>query len=245
MQKVQLGERQTQTANVALKMKAAFARGAGNAGSIAQTSYGATPQDKVDLSQVELVDFDTLYPPSPARDLMVQHCFPCHGVSGWHGRKMNEVGWRRIVNRMFAQDGRVANMSVGVPQVPSTRVSEQQKEEIIKHLTATFGPASKPRDLKTDPLVRDEQALSTALYVQYDLKRSVADRKFANGLAPSLGGHSALPAWPTPASSISLATRRIRSCASTRAIRTTTREPKSSGSTIPATSTPRRTASWK
>ena len=60
VQKVQLGERQTQTANVALKMKAAFARGAGNAGSIAQTSYGATPQDKVDLSPVELVDFDTL-----------------------------------------------------------------------------------------------------------------------------------------------------------------------------------------
>ena len=92
---------------------------------------------------------------------------------------------------MFAKDGRVANMAVGVPQVPSTRVSEQQKEEIIKYLTANFGPGSKPRDLKTDPLVRDEQALSTALYVQYDLKRSVADRKFANGQAPSLGGHSA------------------------------------------------------
>ena len=29
------------------------------------------------------------------------------------------------------EDGRVANMSVGVPQVPYTRVSEQQKEEII------------------------------------------------------------------------------------------------------------------
>ena len=76
VQKVQLGERQTADRECRVKMKAAFARGAGNAGSIAQTSYGATPQDKADLSQVELVDFDTLYPPSPARDLMVQHCFP-------------------------------------------------------------------------------------------------------------------------------------------------------------------------
>jgi virginiamycin B lyase len=198
VQQVQLGDRQTQTANIAVKMKAAFARGAGNAGSIAQTSYGATPQDKADLSQVELVDFDALYPPSPARDLMVQHCFPCHGVSGWHGRRLNEVGWRRVVNRMFAKDGRVANMAVGVPQVPYTRVSEQQKEEIIKYLTATFGPGSKARDLKTDSLVRDEQALSTALYVQYELKRSVADRKFANGLAPVLGGHSAFASLANP-----------------------------------------------
>ena len=113
VQKAQLADRQTATANIAVKINAAFARGAGNAGSIAQTSYGATPQDKADLSQVELVDFDTLYPPGPARDLMVQHCFPCHGVSGWHGRKLNEVGWRRVVNRMFAKDGRVANMAVG------------------------------------------------------------------------------------------------------------------------------------
>ena len=129
---------------------------------------------------------------------MVQHCFPCHGVSGWHGRRLNEVGWRRVVNRMFAKDGRVANMAVGVPQVPYGRVSEQQKEEIIEYLTATFGPGSKARDLKTDPLVRDEQALSTALYVQYDLKRSVADRKFANGQAPSLGGHSAHASLANP-----------------------------------------------
>ena len=120
VQKVQLAASQTATANIGVKQHAAFARGAGNAGSIAQTSYGATPQDKADLSQVELVDFDTLYPPSPARDLMVQHCFPCHGVSGWHGRRLNEVGWRRVVNRMFAKDGRVANMAVGVPQVPYT-----------------------------------------------------------------------------------------------------------------------------
>ena len=164
---------------------------------------------------------------------MVQHCFPCHGVSGWHGRRLNEVGWRRVVNRMFAKDGRVANMAVGVPQVPDTRVSEQQKEEIIKYLTATFGPGSKARDLKTDPLVRDEQALSTALYVQYDLKRSVADRKFANGLASSAAIRRT-PAWRTPASSISRATRRIRSCASTRGSELRHAH-QSSGSTIPAT----------
>ena len=183
---------------------------------------------------MELVDFDTLYPPSPARDLMVQH-FPCHGVSGWHGRRLNEVGWRRVVNRMFAKDGRVANMAVGVPQVPDTRVSEQQKEEIIKYLTATFGPGSKARDLKTDPLVRDEQALSTALYVQHELKRSVADRKFANGLAPVLGGIRARqPGEPRRRLYLGQLVEFDPARRHTR-IRITTRAPKSSGSTIPAT----------
>jgi streptogramin lyase len=197
-QKVQLAAGQTQTANIAVKAKPAYARGAGNAGSIAQTSYGATPQDRQDLSNVELVDFDTLYPPSPAREQMIQHCFPCHGVSGWHGRRLNETGWRRVVNRMFAKDGRVANMAVGVSQVSPRRVPEEQKEAIIKYLTANFGPGSKARDLKTDPLIRDEQELATALYVQYDLARSVADRKFANGLNPVLGGHSAFASKETP-----------------------------------------------
>lgn len=198
IQKAQLGAGQTQSADIALKAKASGARGAGNAGSIAQTSYGATPQDAQDLSQVELVDFDALYPPSPARDQMVQHCFPCHGVSGWHGRRMNETGWRRVVNRMFASDGRVANMAAGVPQVTSGRVSDEQKEAIIRYLTANFGPGSKARDLKTDPLVRDEQELSAALYIQYELARSVADRKFADGRAPVLGGHSAFASVETP-----------------------------------------------
>ena len=182
---------QTQTSNIVLKAKAETAgKGAGLAGSIAQTSYGATPQDRSGLAQVELVDFDTLYPPSPVRDLMVDNCFSCHGISGWHGRRLNETGWRRVVNRMFAADGRVANMAVGVPQITPDRVSPDQKEQIIKYLTANFGPGSKARDLKIDPLVRDEEALSTALYVQYEMNR-VQGPKFANGLDSVPGGHSA------------------------------------------------------
>ena len=47
VQKVELAASQTATANIGVKQHAAFARGAGNAGSIAQTSYGATPQDAV------------------------------------------------------------------------------------------------------------------------------------------------------------------------------------------------------
>jgi hypothetical protein len=46
---------------------------------------------------VELVDFDSLYPPSPARDVMLNTCFGCHGANGdslaqraWHWRPDSE-----------------------------------------------------------------------------------------------------------------------------------------------------------
>jgi streptogramin lyase len=199
VQNVELRAGQTGTVGIALKARASSGGGAGSRGSIAQTSYGRTPDDAVEAAKAELVDFDTLYPPSPARDLMVKSCFPCHGISGWHGRVLNKAGWTRVVNRMFAPDGRVANMAVGVPQITSDRVSPQQKDMIIDYLVANFGPGSKPRDLRTDPLVRDEAELSRALYVQYDLDRSVlSNRKFASNLTPTLGGHSAFASLDQP-----------------------------------------------
>ena len=56
-------------------------------------------------------------------------------------------------------------MNAGVPQTTYDRVSKDQVDQIVKYLTAHVGPGSKPRDLKTDPLIRDEEALSQALYI--------------------------------------------------------------------------------
>jgi streptogramin lyase len=187
-----------QNVNLAIKARTATpGAGAGSRGSIAQTSYGRTRDDPQDMARVELVDFDTLYPPGPARDLMVKNCFPCHGISGWHGRVMNRTGWTRVVDRMFDPAGRVANMAAGVPQITYNRVSQQEKATIIDYLVANFGPGSKPRDLRVDPLPRDEEVLGTAMYVQYDLNRDL-NRKFANGLSPNAGGHSAFASLDSP-----------------------------------------------
>ena len=124
-----------------------------------------------------LVDFDELYPPHPARDVMLRSCFGCHGPVAFHNRGMkNEAGWRRAVDRMFDVDGRVANMSVGVPQLTHETVSEEEKELIIDYLADNFGPGSAPRDLLLDPLVRDESGLSEAVYIQYELDRGPRPR---------------------------------------------------------------------
>ncbi len=197
VQTVEVKAGQTTTVNVALKATGPGAQqGAGALGSVAQQSYGG--RVTADGRPVELVEFDALYPPGPARDIMVRSCFGCHGPTGWHGRgPMPEAAWRRAVERMFDPSGRVANMSPGVPQVSHDSVSPQEKEIVIKYLAANFGPGSKPRDLKTDPIPRDEAELSQAVYIQYELNR-LTGKTLANGQPPAGGVHSVFASLQEP-----------------------------------------------
>ena len=129
---------------------------------------------------------------------MLRGCFGCHGPAGFHRRgPRNENGWRQAVDRMFDVDGRVANMAPGVPQVTHDLVSVEEKELIIQYLTSLFGPGSEPRDLELDPLVRDEQALSEAVYIEYELKRG-PERLLANGAPPRGSIHSVFASLAEP-----------------------------------------------
>jgi hypothetical protein len=185
----------TSTVNLALTTVgtvAAQGAGAGSAG--ARANYGGT---QVNADGAELVDFDELYPPHPARDVMLRSCFGCHGPAAFHNRGVkNEAGWRRAVNRMFDVDGQVANMGVGVPQLTHDTVSVEEKELIIKYLADNFGPGSTPRDLLLDPLVRDEEMLAEAVYIQYELNRG--PRKDVNGPPPSGSIHSVFASLQEP-----------------------------------------------
>ena len=138
-------------------------------GGFVDRSYGARRPAR-NLDGVELVQFDELYPPDPARDIMMKTCFGCHGPGAFHmrGRK-NAAGWRRSVNRMFGAgpDGWLGGEH-GLPLVTTEMVTPAQKEILIRYLTENFGPDSDPRDLKLDPLVRDEAALSRAIYIEYE-----------------------------------------------------------------------------
>ena len=170
-------------------------QGAGARGATAQRNYGgASADDRV----ADLVDFDTLYPPSPAREVMLRACFGCHGPAGFHRRgRKNEAGWRQAVDRMFDPNGRVADMAAGVPQVTYDLVSPDEKESIIQYLTANFGPSSTLRDLELDPLVRDEAELSQAVYIQYELNRAPR-RQLSNGATPRGSIHSVFASVADP-----------------------------------------------
>jgi virginiamycin B lyase len=143
-----------------------------------------------DAAAVDLVDFDTLYPPSPARDVMLRNCFTCHGLRlGWHNRgRKTEAQWRREVGKMFRDDHRIANLQPGVPMVTTERVSEEEQESIVQYLTQQFGPNSTPRDLKMDTLVRDETALAEVMYVQFDVPPPTFEG-FSNTGDPGVGLH--------------------------------------------------------
>jgi streptogramin lyase len=101
---------------------------------------------------------------------------------------------------MFTLDARVAGLAEGQPMVTPSRVSAAQKEEIIKYFATHFGPSYKPRDLKTDALLRDEAALSQAIFIQYEVP-PVDGKPFApggNGGPPRRSLHSAFASPFTP-----------------------------------------------
>ena len=186
----------TATVDLALTSTGAVAATGAAAGSATgQASYGRRP---VNANGAELVDFDELYPPHPARDIMLRSCFGCHGPAGFHNRgPMNEAGWRRAVNRMFDPAGRVADMTPGVPQITHDTVSVEEKDAIIQYLAENFGPGSTPRDLLLDPLVRNEQELSQAVYIQYELNRAPR-RQLTNRVTPRGSIHSVFASLAYP-----------------------------------------------
>ena len=186
----------TTTVDIALAaLGAGPEQGAAALGASAQRNYGGGAADD---RAAEIVDFDTLYPPHPARDVMLRSCFGCHGPAGFHRRgPRNERGWRAAVDRMFDIDGRVANMAPGVPQITHDLVSVEEKDLIIEYLTANFGPGSTPRDLELDPLIRDEEALSEAVYIEYELNRG--PRRLPSNGAPTRGSiHSVFASRAEP-----------------------------------------------
>jgi streptogramin lyase/mono/diheme cytochrome c family protein len=187
----------TAPVNLAIKAKAPIGPiGAGAAQAAGQEGYrGSAPSTTGTVNasgqSVELVDFDTLYPPSHARDVMLKQCFGCHGLGlGWHNRGPKSEGqWRTAVNRMFRPDHRIADLARGVPMVTPERVSDADREEIIKYLAANFGPNyTRPRDLKMDTLVRDEQALAGVMYVQWEVPPPPPGTPFVNTQKKATGG---------------------------------------------------------
>jgi streptogramin lyase len=181
VQTVELKAADTRTVDLAVKARAVVAEGAGSAAAVSQEDYQGGSTSNRARGPVELVDFDTLYPPSPVRDRMAKVCFGCHGPSGWHnltGRSESE--WKRRVNRMFDPAGKVAYMEPGVPVVSRDAMSAEEQAEVVKYLVANFGPGTKRRDLKLDQVVRDEDALAQVLYVEYEVPPIPEGLKYAN-----------------------------------------------------------------
>ena len=129
--------------------------------------------ERTTAASPQLLDYDELYPPGPGRDLLEKHCWGCHGpAAGWHKRAgKTEAGWRESMQRMFDQQaylkrGKIAG--IGAPPALEHVITEVDKDTIARYLGTHFPPNHPAKDWKLDPLVRDEAALSRALYIQWE-----------------------------------------------------------------------------
>ena len=125
---------------------------------------------KPDHLRAELVDYDTLFPPSPTRDYLMQNCAGCHGLEHIPWQRIggrDEDAWRTAVSRMFDMDG--TNNHTGVPQVNPAAIPQAKRDEIIQYFSKTFPLDGKPRDLKLADLPLDEEALSRTIDIEYEL----------------------------------------------------------------------------
>jgi virginiamycin B lyase len=120
-------------------------------------------------SDVQLVDYDEAYPPGPGREALQRSCTGCHGKVAWlrYGPH-TEDEWRHMVGTMFDPSLNLVG-HVHIPMVPGDDITPEDQEAIVKYLAANLGPDSKKRGLKKDDLVRDESALSKAMYIEYEL----------------------------------------------------------------------------
>jgi streptogramin lyase len=179
VQKVDVKAGQTQTADLALKAKP---------GPLLADVPGGKQRPNA-----ELVDWETMYPPSPARDIMVKDCLGCHSWQGFHRRGgKTEAQWRNAIERMF--DNKAWGRAIGIEGAPllDYQLPNADRDLIAKYLATNFPLGGKVRDLKLDPNPRDEAALAEAIYVTYELP-AVQGAPFADGTKREPGFHDAQP----------------------------------------------------
>lgn len=138
---------------------------------IVHADLNADEKKSVDLSaqkepldaQVTYVDYDELYPPGPGRNLLEKTCMECHGGDFFNKQSRTEAGWRAGLNVMT-----YGPSFHDAPVLGHTQLSSSDKNLIVHYLSQTFPADASPRELKHDPYLVDEEALSKAIFVEYD-----------------------------------------------------------------------------
>ncbi len=149
--------------------------------SVLQEGY-ASPAKKIDLAAgqtatVDLAvtkqpppadvveqDFDTIYPPGPARTLVMNTCLGCHGIQFYRFPGRDENGWRAAVRLMT--NGPSMNWA---PPLGRTQLSQAERDTIVKYLATNLGPNRPKQIMKVDALVPDEDVLAKTIFVEYEV----------------------------------------------------------------------------
>jgi virginiamycin B lyase len=127
---------------------------------IAVTKHPEKPSDVVYKT------FDEMYPPGPGLDVLKKDCLGCHGPDSYNTMHLTEAGYRNGLRKMMQGP---FNLGGVVPPMSHTPIAKAEQDAIVQYLATHFGPDSPNQRLKHDPYPVDEDALSKAIYVEYDL----------------------------------------------------------------------------
>ena len=78
-----------------------------------------------DRDDVEMVDYDQLYPPGPGREALESACMSCHGRFIFHRQAWPEEVWRHHADRMSAPGG-LHSPSFRTHEIGSSLLSVQE-----------------------------------------------------------------------------------------------------------------------
>ena len=141
-EKIEVTSGQTQTVNIAVKKQ---------------------PEKPTD---VVYKTFEEMYPPGPGLDLLKKNCLGCHGPDAYNAMHLTEAGYRAGLRKMMHGP---FNLGGIVPPLAHTPITKKEQDAMVQYLVAHFGPDSPNQRLKHDPYPVDEDVLSKAIYVEYDL----------------------------------------------------------------------------
>ena len=143
---------------------------------------GATRSVPEDM---QFVNYDEMYPPGEARDMLEQTCMSCHGRNFISLRSgLNAEGWDAVIGLMIGMDesvwgdrGAMTGIEEAVPMLPeSITISPEQRAELVEYLAAHFGPGTSPRMVANDEQVPlDEAELGKAMWIEYIAPALTAD----------------------------------------------------------------------
>ena len=115
-----------------------------------------------------LMNYDEIYPPGPARDLLERTCLSCHNHNFFHHQQLTEAGWRAAIRMMRWGRKAIGPFSVSPPLL-RTALARKDIDTLVGYLTENFGPESPKRELKFDPLPVREEAISKSIFVEYEI----------------------------------------------------------------------------
>jgi len=158
--------------------------------SLARNSNGSLQAKK----QVQLASYEEIYPPGPGREVLERTCMHCHGQNYFPINPRSAQGWRFGVDRMMGRnlyDKDRLSLGEGVlsGNASAFHFGLQDRKDVVEYLTKNFGPAAKPRAVKTvKEMPLDEAVLGKAQYIEY---YSIAQEKEqAQGLKTAVSADS-------------------------------------------------------